>query len=179
MGQNKQQPQSGSTIPAGCPDEGICKFKDEPEEPDPKGETLKNKRDKLENRIKTYNPVTQEPQIRGDKAEMRAIDHNSQDHGDNKGVLKSGDDIGRSWKCEACQRAFEIDHILRDKDNKIVAIAEIKSGGNLRSNQGAVQAVLAKQIRINLYKKVQHKDAIRKCENNGIPHIDMSSTPAP
>ncbi len=165
--------------PAVCPDERVCRFKGNPEEPDPKGQSLKDKQQKFKDQNAKLDSKAQAPQIRGNNAEIRGIEHNSKDHGDNRGTLQSGDDVGRGWKCETCQRVFEIDHILRDDRGKIIAIAEIKSGGSLRSNQGEIQAVLAKQNGLELYKKVQDKRAIAKCEKNNIPFIDITSTPSP
>lgn len=176
---SNQSSQPASPTPAGCPDEGVCKFKDEPEESNPKGENLGDKKKKFSDQNATLDPKDQAPQMRGNSAEIRGIEHNSKDHGDNKGTLQSGDDVGRGWKCEACQKVFEIDHILRDDHGKIIAIAEVKSGGPLRSTQGEIQAVLAKQNGLKLYKKVQDQRAIAKCEKNNIPFIDMNSTPGP
>ena len=176
---SNQSSQPASPTPAGCPDEGVCKFKDEPEEPDPKGISLDDKKKAFSDQNAALDPKDQAPQIRGNNAEIRGIEHNRKNHGDNKGTLQSGDDVWRGWKCEACQRVFEIDHILRDDNGKIIAIAEIKSGGPLRSIQGEIQAVLAKQNDLELYKKVQDKRAIAKCEKHDIPFIDMTATPSP
>jgi hypothetical protein len=156
------------SIPEGCPDPSICKFKDEPE-PGPHGDL--DKAD--ENMCATAR--TQAPtQQRGTVAEVRAMRHNRK----NAPKVKDGKDVECKWECTVCHRKFEIDQVVREDNGDIVGIVEVKSGAPLRGPQSAIHNVLAQQKGIRSIKKVQHKKAIEKCKKHTIDHVDITPEPS-
>jgi hypothetical protein len=161
------KPAQGSSIPAGCPDPGICKFKDQPE-PGPH-KSLDDADNSMRAKAKGEPPTQQ----RGTVAEVRALRHNRK----NKPQVKKGEDVECLWECTACNRKFEIDQVVLDDDDNVEGIVEVKSGGPLRSPQAGIHNALAQQKGIRSIKKVQHKDALKKCKANGLDHIDINPEP--
>jgi hypothetical protein len=171
---NDQLGQKRVKIPEGCPDVDICDFADAPT-PNSSVNSFEEIKKELKDQNKTLDPKTQAPQIRANNAEIRGINHNSKDNG----PLKNASDISCKWKCNTCEREFEIDHVLRNDEGNITGFVEVKSGAPLRGPQAEIHKTLAQQKSLQYFKKVQHKGAIKKCKNKDIPFIDMTSTPAP
>lgn len=163
-------------LPPGCPDASVCKFEKQPRPGENEERSLDEARDDFRTRAGS---IGVDSQARGFLAEARGIEHNRKDHGDGKGTLQDGKDTSVLWHCTACKRDREVDQVVRDEDGKIVGIVEVKSGGPLRGKQGAYHKVIAEQCGITSFKKVQHKAAIKKCKQHGLPFFDMNSTPKP
>ena len=159
------KPTSPITIPAGCPDPAICKFDADPVPGKHKSFAQADADSCAKAKAE---PPTQQ---RGTLAEIRAMRHNQ------KSDLKTPEDFECGWHCSACNRTFEIDQVLRDGSGNVTGIAEVKSGGPLRSPQGEIHGVLAQQRGIKAVKKVQHKDALKKCKKFGLDHIDINPEP--
>jgi len=165
----------GRTPKPECPDESICKFEKEPRSGVNENKTLDEARDDF----RRHAGSLPDSQARGAIAEARGIEHNRQERNDGRGTLKEGKDTSRMWHCTTCGKDREVDQVLRDDDGNITGIVEVKSGNNLRGQQGKFHKIIASQNEIKYYKKVQKKGAVKKCINKGLDHFDMSSTPMP
>jgi hypothetical protein len=137
-----------STVkPAGCPDPAVCKFVAEPE-PGPHSDLDQGDKDLCDKA--RGEPETQK---RGTVAEVRAARHNRK----GKPQLKHAKDLDCLWECTACNRKYQIDQVVRDEDDNIVGIVEVKSGGPLRGPQSLIHKTLAEQKKFRSIKRSNTK----------------------